>query len=229
MESLLRLTGKKNRRFCRATVGKRIILHREPAGIASADSGRPAEQENGRRAQESNLQSGMGMSVPEESGIRETATEEGGSQEDISFRVPEGHERTTREDIPAGSVNEAVRAADRQVDDSQNRLDNLRMERAKLVQKDKQLRRQMLDCRRGSEEYRSLEKERADVEEQTAQMDSRIAVENGRLNQLRGQAKNSMPPQAPEIRRQSLRTAGLKFCASAPTSPILNSLNFGAC
>lgn len=158
-------------------------------GIASADSGRPAEQENGRRAQESNLQSGMGMSVPEESGIRETATEEGGAQEDISFRVPEGHERTTREDIPAGSVNEAVRAADRQVDDSQNRLDNLRMERAKLVQKDKQLRRQMLDCRRGSEEYRSLEKERADVEEQTAQMDSRIAVENGRLNQLRGQAK----------------------------------------
>lgn len=158
-------------------------------GIASADSGRPTEQENGRRAQESNLQSGMGMSVPEESGIRETATEEGGSQEDISFRVPEGHERTNREDIPAGSVNEAVRAADRQVDDSQNRLDNLRMERAKLVQKDKQLRRQMLDCRRGSEEYRSLEKERADVEEQTAQMDSRIAVENGRLNQLRGQAK----------------------------------------
>ena len=158
-------------------------------GIASADSGRPAEQESGRRAQESNLQSGMGMSVPDESGIRETATEEGGEQEDVSFRVPEGHERTTREDIPAGSVNEAVRAADRQVDDSQNRLDNLRMERAKLVQKDKQLRRQMLDCRRGSEEYRSLEKERADVEEQTAQMDSRIAVENGRLNQLRGQAK----------------------------------------
>lgn len=158
-------------------------------GIASAHSGRPAEQESGRRAPESNPQSGMGMSVPEESGIRETAAEEGGTQEDVSFRVPEGHERTTREDIPAGSVNEAVRAADRQVENSQSQLDNLRMERAKLVQKDKQLRRQMLDCRRGSEEYRSLEKERADVEEQTAQMDSRIAVENGRLNQLRGQAK----------------------------------------
>lgn len=158
-------------------------------GTASADSGRPEEQGNGRRAQESSLQSGMGMSVPEESSIRETAAEEGGlqdSEDAIPFHVLEGHERTAG----AGSVNEAVRAADRQVDDSQNRLDNLRMERAKLVQKDKQLRRQMLDCRRGSEEYRSLEKERADVEEQTAQMDSRIAVENGRLNQLRGQAKD---------------------------------------
>ena len=51
-ESLLRLTGKKNRRFCRATAGKRIILHREPAGglpVQTADVQQNRKAADGRR------------------------------------------------------------------------------------------------------------------------------------------------------------------------------------
>lgn len=83
----------------------------------------------------------------------------------------------------------ALREMDRRVDQSQNTLDDLRIERSGLVEKEKQIRRQMLNHKRGSEEYRQLEKERADVESKTAQIDSRIARESGKLSRLRGQSR----------------------------------------
>lgn len=129
---------------------------------------------------------GMEMSVPEERSTLGSSAEETGAQDDTEAAPLTA---SYNNGAPAGSVNEAARGIDRQMEDSQKRLDGLRVERAKQVQKDKQIRRQMLDCRRGSEEYRSLEKERADVEAQTAQTDSRIAEENGRLNRLREQSK----------------------------------------
>ena len=83
---------------------------------------------------------------------------------------------------------EALREADRKVDESQAALDRLRMERAESVVKDKKLKRNMLDYGKGSEEYKNLEKERADIESRTAVLDKNIALESGRLNRLRRQS-----------------------------------------
>mgnify|MGYP001071765567 CR=1 FL=1 len=108
---------------------------------------------------------------------------------------------------------DALREIDRQVDQSQSTLDGLRMERSALVQKDKQLKKQMLDCKRGTEEYKRLEKERPNVESQTADVDNKIAKESGKLNRLRGQSKElhaalgmrNTPTQFDEKRAEILR------------------------
>lgn len=92
-------------------------------------------------------------------------------------------------EIIGNTKGDVLREIGSQVDRSQNMLDGLRMERSTLVQKDKQLKRQMLDCKRGTEEYKQLEKERANVESQTAEIDSKIAKESGKLNRLRRQSK----------------------------------------
>lgn len=95
----------------------------------------------------------------------------------------------TYTDITGNTKGDTLREVDRQLEDSQNTLDGLRVERSGLVEKDKQLKRQMLNHKRGSDEYKQLERERADVESQTAALDSRIAQENGKLNHLRSQSK----------------------------------------
>ncbi len=161
-------------------------------GIPNGDSGHSEGGENRGRTMENTPAGGMEIPAAGERGISETAEEENthGGTDTGTFPAMEGVREAVPSSITAGSVNEAIRGIDRQMENSQSRLDGLRMERAKLVQKDKRLRRQMLDCKRGSDEYRSLERERADMEEQTAQMDSQIAVESGRLNHLRGQAKD---------------------------------------
>lgn len=91
--------------------------------------------------------------------------------------------------VPPQNRNDMLRSVDSSMNQSQENLDKLKVDRAELMQQDKQLRRQMLNHRRGSEEYRKLEMEKADIENQTAQLDKRIAMENGRLNQLRQQSR----------------------------------------
>lgn len=95
-----------------------------------------------------------------------------------------------QEQAPTGNTKgDALREMDQQMEQSQNTLDSLRMERAEMVQKDKQLRRQMLNHERGSEQYKRLERERADAESRTAAIDLKIAKESGKLNRLRSQSK----------------------------------------
>lgn len=98
-------------------------------------------------------------------------------------------EKNIDTDAAPQSRNDLLRSVDGAMNRSQENLDGLKVDRAELMQQDKELRRRMLNYRRGSEEYRKLEMERADIENQTAQLDKRIAVENGRLNQLRQQSK----------------------------------------
>ena len=90
-------------------------------------------------------------------------------------------EKNTKGDI--------LRDTDHQMEQAQSALDSLRVERSGLVEKGKQLKRQMLNHKRGSEEYKKLEKEYADAEQQTAGLDEKIAKETGKLNKLRGQSK----------------------------------------
>lgn len=184
--------------------------------IPGEDAGRTQTGDREQPVTEAVSSGGVGIAVPDHRETSGVSLEERGMQDDadtLASSAVYGNGRPVQPDMVAGSVNEAVRGIDRQVEDSQARLDQLRMERAKLVQKDKQLRRQMLDCRRGSEEYRSLERDRADIEEQTAQADSRIAEESGRLNRLRGQSKElhdaagvkSTPTQFTDCRTEILR------------------------
>ena len=69
----------------------------------------------------------------------------------------------------------------------------------------------MLNHRRGSEEYRELETERADIESQTARLDKRIAMENGRLNQLRQQSRQLHTAMGVHGTPTSLMTEGRRF------------------
>ena len=91
--------------------------------------------------------------------------------------------------IGRNTKGDILRETDHQMEQSQNALDSLRVERSGLVEKSKQLKRQMLNHKRGSEEYKKLEKEYADAEQQTAGLDEKIAKETGKLNQLRGRSK----------------------------------------
>lgn len=110
----------------------------------------------------------------------------------IDFRGKTDFQPDTADTVtgaPPQNKNELLRSVDNAMNQSQENLDKLKVDRAELVQQDKQLRRQMLNHRRGSEEYRNLEMEKADIENQTAQLDKRIAMENGRLNSLRQQSR----------------------------------------
>lgn len=147
------------------------------AGSMEADSG--GLQPDGMDADIGGLQpDSMEASFGERNIGRDADTSSGGREMSHSSLEATGNTK-----------GDALREIDRQVDQSQGTLDGLRMERSALVQKDKQLKRQMLDCKRGTEEYKQLEKERANVESQTADIDNKIAKESGKLNRLRGQSK----------------------------------------
>lgn len=141
--------------------------------------------------------SGSGIELQTEEGeYVEGAGDSGLRFEDSGTVQPEGGRTgAAAEDVEneiTGSTKDAridaLREADRKVEQSQNALDSLRMERAETVVKDRQLKRNMLDCVKGSEEYRNLEKERADMESRTAVLDKKIAQESARLNRLRRQS-----------------------------------------
>ncbi len=91
--------------------------------------------------------------------------------------------------MAAGTRNDALRELDRRADAAQETVDSLRAQKAELAVKEKQIKRKMLDQERGSEAYKQLEKERADVENTAAQIDRRIAAESGKLNSLRAQSR----------------------------------------
>lgn len=152
------------------------------------DGGLPEEAEGG---------AGYGMSpdVPE-AARGEGAEEEWLYEEDAGASQAGGRGGVQEAESAEGGMPEngkdarveALREADRKVDESQAALDRLRMERAESVVKDKKLKRKMLDYGKGSEEYKDLEKERADIESRTAELDKNIALESGRLNRLRRQS-----------------------------------------
>lgn len=94
------------------------------------------------------------------------------------------------EDAKTLSRNDILRKADQDVNQAQENIDGLKVERSGMVQKSRQLQREMLEHKRGSERYQELEKEKADVESKVAEIDGNIASETNRLNSLRQQSKS---------------------------------------
>lgn len=156
-------------------------------GVSSAGMGseKPGEQEDA---------AGLDREPDDIAGSRaaDYAQEEssyGGFEERTDFPSDTPDAEGAGTDAVPQNKNDLLRSVDNAMNQSQENLDKLKVDRAELVQQDKQLRRQMMNHRRGSEEYRQLEMEKADIENQTAQIDKRIAVENGRLNKLRQQSR----------------------------------------
>ena len=166
--------------------------------LSEDENGLP-RAESGQESENSIPSAGMASEMP---GGQEDMPGSDKGPDDIAGTEPAGYAMPgssysgampDSEDVGTGtshqSRNDLLRSVDGAMNQSQENLDKLKVDRAELMQQDKQLRRRMLNHRRGSEEYRKLEMEKADIENQTAQLDKRIAMENGRLNQLRQQSR----------------------------------------
>lgn len=96
------------------------------------------------------------------------------------------------EDInnPTLTKSQVLRQLGEQADKKQEHIDGLKSEKAGLMEEDRKLRRQMLDESKGSDPYREMERQRADIGMRTAAIDKKIADENKELNHLRRQSRD---------------------------------------
>ncbi len=85
--------------------------------------------------------------------------------------------------------NEVLRNLDKAMEQKQDSIDRLRAQKVSYQNEEKQKARQMLDYERGSEEYRELEKQRADAAVHAAQTEQKIAGQMRNMNQLKNQMK----------------------------------------
>ena len=166
-------------------------LSEDENGLSGADSGQETENDISSSGMESDMPGGQAdMLGSDKESDDIAATEPTGYAQQESSR---GGAMSNAEDVgivdPPQSKSDLLRSVDSAMNQSQENLDQMKVDRAGLMQQDKQLKRQMLNHERGSEEYRKLEMARADVENKTAQLDKKIAMENGRLNQLRQQSR----------------------------------------
>lgn len=91
-------------------------------------------------------------------------------------------------DVPM-SRNEALRHLDQAMEHKQDTIDALKSRKAYYQNAEKQKARQMLDYERGTDEYRTLERQRADAAVRVAQTGQKIAGQMRDMNQLRNEAK----------------------------------------
>lgn len=91
---------------------------------------------------------------------------------------------------PPLTKSQVLRQLGEQADKKQEHIDGLKSEKAGLMEEDRKLRRQMLDESKGSDPYREMERQRADIGMRTAAIDKKIADENKELNHLRRQSRD---------------------------------------
>lgn len=85
--------------------------------------------------------------------------------------------------------NEILRNLDRSMEEKQNSIDAMRAQKTGYQLEQKRAEREMLNHERGTEEYRELERKRADMALRASETDQRIAAQMQNLNQLKNQAK----------------------------------------
>lgn len=175
---------------------------------------------------------GYGNGAPEVADLDDDMLQ-GGSQNDLAGMdeitddtgIPEGMEMNETEtepaqddtpETPAGTEepltrNEALRDLNKTMDTMQQKIDDLRVKKAAYQNQEKQIARKMLDHERGSDEYRELEKERADAALGAAETAEKIEDQSRKLNQLRQQEKElrgsdrgAVPTQFDEARARIL-------------------------
>lgn len=203
----------------------------------SLNKGLPDMEERERMAQlsggtrDSAEMDGYGNGTPEVADLDDDMLQ-GGGQNDLAGMdeitddtgIPEGMEMNETEtepaqddtpETPAGTEpltrNEALRDLNKTMDTMQQKIDDLRVKKAAYQNQEKQIARKMLDHERGSDEYRELEKERADAALGAAETAEKIEEQSRKLNQLRQQEKElrgsdrgAVPTQFDEARARIL-------------------------
>lgn len=141
--------------------------------------------------------------IPKNAGMEMNETETEPAQDDTSEAPARTGESLTR--------NEALRDLNKTMDTMQQKIDDLRVKKAAYQNQEKQIARKMLDHERGSDEYRELEKERADAALGAAESAEKIEDQSRKLNQLRQQEKElrgsdrgAVPTQFDEARARIL-------------------------
>ena len=141
--------------------------------------------------------------IPENAGLEAGEPGEEPAEDDMS----EAPEST---DVPL-SRNEALRDLNKTMDTMQQKIDDLRVKKAAYQNQEKQAARKMLDYEKGSDEYRDLEKKRADAALGAAETAEKIENQTRKLNQLRQQEKElrgsdrgAVPTQFDEARARIL-------------------------
>lgn len=110
-----------------------------------------------------------------ESPEQERPYAEGGIEDEVPAELP------TR--------NEILRNLDHAMEQKQDMIDGLRAQKMQYQKEEKQKSRQMLDYERGSDEYRELERQRADAAIHAAGTEQKIAGQMQDMNRLKSQAK----------------------------------------
>ena len=202
----------------------------ENRGIQAMEERERMEQVSGG-AKDAAEMDGYGNGAPEVADLDDDMLQ-GGGQNDLAGMdeitddtgIPEGMEMNETEtepaqddtpETPAGTEpltrNEALRDLNKTMDTMQQKIDDLRVKKAAYQNQEKQIARKMLDHERGSDEYRDLEKERADAALGAAQTAEKIENQSRKLNQLRQQEKElsgsdrgAVPTQFDEARARIL-------------------------
>lgn len=100
------------------------------------------------------------------------------------------------------SRNQILRDIDKSMEQKQRTIDALKVQKAGFQTEQKRVESQMLNHDRGSEEYRQLEKQRAQMALRASETEQKIAGQMQNLNQLRNEAKavkGSMAGAAPTL------------------------------
>lgn len=87
------------------------------------------------------------------------------------------------------SRNQILRDLDKSMEQKQRTIDALKVQKAGFQTEQKRIESQMLNHDRGSEEYRQLEKQRAQMALRASETEQKIAGQMQNLNQLRNEAK----------------------------------------
>lgn len=111
------------------------------------------------------------------------------SADDIPAGIDENGTSDDEEAAAPLTRNEVLRNLDKAMEQKQDSIDRLRAQKVSYQNDEKQKARQMLDYERGSEEYRQLEKQRADAAVHAAQTEQKIAGQMRNMNQLKNQMK----------------------------------------
>ena len=133
----------------------------------------------------------------------EGVEENGRSNESIEAGEPEGMEiqdgnvtEDMKETDASGDVkgetlnrNQILRNLDKSIEQKQRTIDALKVQKAGFQTEQKRAESQMLNYERGSEEYRQLEKQRAQMALRASETEQKIAGQMQNLNQLRNEAK----------------------------------------
>lgn len=128
----------------------------------------------------------MTDSLDDEGGFGEDMTEDGMGSQGVA--ATEEGSAIDGSEQPL-TRNEALRRMESEMDKKQKQIDGLREQKTQYQTEEKQKSREMLNHERDSDEYRALEKQRANASLKAAETEQKIAAHTRDLNQLRSDAK----------------------------------------